>query len=342
MKSEYAEIAAYSSQFVDDAVNRHALKFQNGIAFKQTQTAHRMLIPRSSDFNDALDVWIPFHYPPRADGDDTDSMITAPNSKVLGLLLEDVRTSSGPNSLYRLGIGLHYLADAYAHTDFKGIYDRYNDVQLLSGINEKGFIEDTGRKISARLLDRWSSADSNTIGHTEVMDNPDIPYAQWSYSRGSKVLRVNNLEDRCLPAIRKMHEYLVYFLSRNHTYTSGRDIKPFDSYEERFRQLLACKGSKEERYKNWIKSIKNNYFEFSDFNDRDKALFYNEDVWFKQAVDTTKLSKGRSSSHKQYNYNVFKKAGFEESHWLRFMQAAAEHRFLIIHCLLPELGIIVG
>ena len=342
MKSEHAEIVAYSSQFVEDDVHRHALKFQNGGVFKQTQTAHRMLAPRSLDLNEALDVWIPFHYPPKGDGDDTEAMVTAPNSKVLGLLLEDVRTSSGPNTLYRLGIGLHYLADAYTHADFKGIYDRYNDVQLLSGSNGKGFVEDTGRRISAKLLDRWAS-ESITIGHAEVLENPDIPYAEWSYSRGSKVFKVNNLEDRYLPAVRKMHEYLVYFLSRNHAYTSEVDIKPFDHYENKFRQLLACKGSREERYKNWLKSIKYNNFEFHDFNDRDKTLFYDEDAWFKQAVEATKVSKGRNSNYKQYNYNEFRKrAGFEQSHWTKFMQAAAEHRFLIIHCLLPELGITVG
>ena len=342
MKSQYAEIVAYSSQFVDDAVHRHSLKFKNGGVFKQTMTAHRMLTPRTLDVNDVLDVWIPFHFPPRGDKEDSEAMMTAPNSKVLGLLLEDVRTSSWPHSLYRLGIGLHYLADAYSHSDFKGIYDIHNDVQLLAGINEKGFIEDTGRRISGKLLDRWSS-DSVAIGHLEVLENPDIPYAQWSYSRGNKILKVNNLEDRYLPAVRKIHEYLVYYLTKNQTLKSKVCCRPFDDCQDKFRQLLSYRGSKAERYKNWLKSIKNNYFEFGDFDEKDGTLYYDDNAWFNEAVEASKVSKTRNMNYKQTNYHSFKtKPGFEESHWVKFMQAAAEHKFLVVHCLLPELGIIVG
>lgn len=343
IRSEYAQIVAYSSQFVDDAIHRQALIFKNGGVFKQTITSHRMLSPRNFDVNDTIDIWIPFHYPPRGDSEDKDAMVTAPNSRVLGLLLEDVRTSaSSAHTLYRLGIGLHYLADAYSHSDFKGMYDLHNDVQLVSGINEKGFIEDTGRRLSVRLLDKWSS-ESTSIGHIEVLGNPDIPYAEWSYSRGNKIYKVNNLKERYLPALRKIHEYLVYYVSRNHSFRSKKNCRPFDDYEDKFRQLLSYRGSKEERYKNWLKSIKNNYFEFDDFDDLDGTLFYDDRDWFNQAVEASKVSKTRNMNYRQYNYHSFKrKKGFEESHWTRFMQAAAEHRFLVVHCLLPELGIIVG
>lgn len=41
MKSEHAEIVAYCVQYVDDADYGHALVFENGGAFKQTQTAYK-------------------------------------------------------------------------------------------------------------------------------------------------------------------------------------------------------------------------------------------------------------------------------------------------------------
>ena len=270
-------------------------------------------------------------------------MVTAPNSKVLGLLLEDVRTSSSSaHSLYRLGIGLHYLADAYSHADFKGIHDVHNDVQLVSGMSEKGFFEDRGRRLSSKLLDRWSSYNIS-IGHVEVLENPDIPNSEWRYIRGNKEFKVNNLQERYLPAVRKIHEYLVYYLAKNNSYKSIDNCKPFDDYEDKFLQLLSYTGSKEERYKNWLKSIKNNYFEFSDFDDIDATLFYDDNAWFKEAVEVSKVSQARKMNYKQYDDHVFKrKTGFEDSDWVKFMQAAAEHKFLVVHCLLPELGITVG
>lgn len=341
MRSECADIVAYSSQQVDDAVHKHVLKFSDGSVFKQTMTAHKLLIPRNYEINETINVWIPFHFLPRGDGSSPEALAVAPNSKVLGLLLEGIRTSSSTHSLYRLGIGLHCLADAYAHKDFIGLYNGYNDVRLLSGVDEKGFIEDAGR-LSLKLWDKWRS-DCLSVGHIEVLDNPDIPYADWSYSRGSKVYKVRNLEERFLPAVRKIHEYLVYYLSKNPQFRSKINQRPFQDYEDKFRTILSFRGSKEERYKNWLKYIKNNYFEFSDFDDRDGTLFYDDRAWFKQAVEAVKVTKKRNNQHRQNNYQVFKKKeGFEESHWVRFMQAAAEHKFLVVHCLLPELGVVVG
>ena len=339
MKSECAEIVAYASQYVDDAVHASTLKFKNGGIFKQTMTAHKHLIPRDYNMNEAIDVWIPFHFPPRGDRTDANPMVTAPYSKVLGLLLEDVRACSSSQTLYRLGIGLHYLADAYSHADFKGLYDVHNDVQLLTGLSEKGFLEDAGRRLTNKLMERWS-ADSNAIGHLEVLQNPDIPYVQWSYARAGKIYQVNNLEDRYLPAIRKMHEYLVYYLNRNHTFRSNTPCRSFEDYEEKFKVVLSHKGAKEERHKNWLKAIKSNYFEFSDYDDRDKTVFYDENAWFAEAVETSKVTRNR---YRQLHQDVYKKrTRFDESNWVKYMQAAAEHRFLVIHCLLPELGIIMG
>ncbi len=340
MKSQYAEIVAYASQYVDDAVHRPALKFRNGGFFKQTQTAHKLLSPRNYDINEALEIWIPFHYLPQGNKN-KDPMVVAPDSKVMALLLEDIRCSATSHLLYRLGIGLHCFADSFAHQDFKGLYNSHNDVQLISGVDGKGYRDNVSR-LPLKLLDRWST-DCFAIGHGEVLTNPDIPYAQWGYSRSKKSFYVNNLEERYLPGVKNIYEYLVYFLAKNLQYTSNFKVRPFDDYLERFRQILSFQGNKEERYENWLKRIKENYFEFKDFDDTDRTLAYNDKRWFSEAVEAIKVPKATNLHYQKYNYHAFRrKESFEESHWVKFMQAAAEHQFLVIHCLLPEVGIVIG
>ncbi|KUO52323.1 MAG: hypothetical protein APF76_04625 [Desulfitibacter sp. BRH_c19] len=72
MKSEYARVVAYASQQVDDATHGHALKFINGGVFRQTMTAHKTLSTRNFNVNNAVEVWLPFHFLPQG-GMDTNS-----------------------------------------------------------------------------------------------------------------------------------------------------------------------------------------------------------------------------------------------------------------------------
>ncbi|HHV65302.1 MAG TPA: hypothetical protein GXX46_09550 [Peptococcaceae bacterium] len=341
MSSHYAEIVAFASQYVDDAVHQEALIFKNGGVFKQIQTGHRFLNPKEINVNEALDVWLPFHFLPNGELDSSDPFLTAPNSKVLALLLEDIRCSSSENVLYRLGIGLHCFADAYAHQDFKGLYDTHNNVRLLAGVEKKGAMEYSGR-LGLKLFDRRGLS-SPSIGHAEAFANPDIPYAIWEYSRQGKTFKVNNLEERYLPGVKNIYDYLVYFLGRNPQYTSGCQHRPFEAYLDIFRELLSYQGTKEERHENWLQNIRENRFEFPDFNEIDRSLVYNEQAWFEQAVEVIRVPRTKNlSPQRADDYTYHRKKNFADSHWVKFMQAAAEHRFLIIHCFLPELGIIVG
>ncbi len=157
------------------------------------------------------------------------------------------------------------------------------------------------------------------------------------------MIEVRNLEERYLPGVKNIYDYLVYFLARNPRFCSGIPVEPFEDYPERFRLLLSFKGTKEERHKNWLDKIKANYFDFQDFDEMDETLAYDEQEWFYQAVEAVRIPLVKNSPYQRQNTHAFRrKEGFEDSHWVKFMQAAAEHRFLIVHCLLPELGMIVG
>ena len=44
-----------------------------------------------------------------------------------------------------------------------------------------------------------------------------------------------------------------------------------------------------------------------------------------------------------YNFHEFeKKNQFENSHWVKFMRAAAVHKYRVLHVILPECGVNIG
>jgi len=344
MKSMYAKIVAYCAQQVDDATHGHALKFENGGAFRQTLTAHRGLSTRNFNVNDALEVWMPFHFIPAGlSPQNPDGLIAGPNSMVLNLLLKHVSRSSDPQLiLYQLGIALHCFADSFTHQDFKGFFDVHNNVRLLKGVTKKG----PGKIIEETALDILNHINFPffAIGHAEVLANPDIPYATWSYTRkNQKTIVVDNLNQRFLPALRAIYTYLVYFLKKNPAFAPKNWLPHYSFNEDLFIKLLRHRGSTEERHQNWLEHIKTNFFQLPDFDKNDQTLDYQPREWFKNAVKAIKVQWWKKPFYEAYNYHLFhKQPGFDFSDWVKFMQAAAGHKFTLIHKILPQCGIYVG
>lgn len=341
MNSYYSDIVAYSAQQVDDAIYGHALKFENGGAFHQIQTAHSAASGENLDVNNALEVWMPYHFLPcEIDVKNANSQITRTNSKVLKSLLKNVNdVSKSPIALYRLGIALHCFEDTYSHQDFIGYYDLYNNVDLDSGIVYKSF--SVKYFINELLTFFGGHSEFLSVGHGEVLTNPDIPYVNWSYTRNNNKIEVNNLEERYLPALRDIYDFIRYYVNKN-AYLRSESVttKSFDLYRKKFFNLLVYEGDKETRHQNWLDHIRNNYFEFEDFCSLDEQLNYEPRKWFKEAVEAKKIPwwdfVGKSHE-KISNYHTFiAKENFENSNWVNFMHGAAEHRFVILHKILAE------
>ena len=111
------------------------------------------------------------------------------------------------------------------------------------------------------------------------------------------------------------------------------------------KETLKFRGSLEERYKNWLNKIHNNNFKFEDFDSNDENLNYDEREWFKEAVEVKKYPKLSIEGLKQraYNYNKFyKKDNFDNADWTLYMKAAAEHKYKVIHDVLPQAGLNIG
>ncbi len=274
-------------------------------------------------------------------GDFKRDLITSPNSKSSQLLLEDIKKSANrPIALYKLGIGLHIYADTFSHQDFKGFYDSYNDVYLLTGVDESSNIMILINKIKRRLKNKF--LDIPPVGHGQALTNPDIPYANWSYKRpGGEIIVVNNLKERFIPAIKNIHDFLCVYLEENPSFKDNDvELKAYDFYKEKLIELLTFQGNSDERHQNWLDKVNNNYFEFGDFDEVDTQLNYDKRNWFRRAV---KAIEDRGFKNKAYNFHSFyKKDNFEQSDWVMFMRAASEHKYKIIHEILPACGVDAG
>lgn len=341
MKSEYAEITAYASQQVDDAVYSHALKFENGGIFKQTRTGHRGLNRKLVDISDAFEVWIPFHFIPGGEGDTiSEKLVTRPEGKTMKLLKKDI-IGSGDEShgLHRLGIGLHLYADAYSHQDFKGFFDDYNDIELITALERKTF--------PAVIID-WLMRTFSflaPVGHGQALKNPDIPYVSWSYSRNDdEIIYVDNIKDRFSPAIDNIYSFIVRFLKDNYQYAVLQPVKDIGPYKQKMISLLKRRGGPFARHADWLDAVRNNYFEFKDFDRVDWSLTYKPRAWFKTAVNYVKTASLLDKIKNSYaHYYTFKKEGrFADSNWVKYMRAAAIHKYRLLHKILPECGLDLG
>jgi len=156
---------------------------------------------------------------------------------------------------------------------------------------------------------------------------------------------VNNLKERFLPGLQKMYEYLGSYVSQHPEYSSGVYPRPFTEYEEIFNELLSYQGDSEVRHKSWLECIHQDAFSFEDYDEIDKNLSYDPREWFNEAVEKEKVKKNLRNywHYKLYNYYKFrKKQGFDDSHWVKYMQAANQHKQAIIYDILPRSGVNIG
>lgn len=342
MKSVHAEKVAYASQHVDDAVYDHALKFTDGSIFHQTRTAHHKLaLIRIVDVNDAFNVWLPFHFLPAGEGKNNgEKLITRAVSESLEYLKKQVIASGGEDyGLHWLGIFLHLYADAFSHQDFKGFYDEYNRVDLVEAVDKVPW-----KDRFLNWLSRIFAPALAPIGHGCVAKNPDIPYAVWSYRRAGQEIRVDNLQERYIPALEAIFLFLLEFLEKNNQYGQARSGEMLERNMEKMIGLLKVEGSSNLRHRLWLEKIQQNYFGFPDFDAVDLNLEYHNRSWFRAAVQTEKV-RGiiKRIENIAYNFYYFRKReGFANSDWVLFMRAAATHKYRVLHEVLPQCGLDIG
>ncbi|HIC92060.1 MAG TPA: hypothetical protein EYP21_08415 [Syntrophaceae bacterium] len=329
-KPEDAYIIAYSSQHTDDARYEDALEFKNGGRFQQVLSAHKFLDLDALTKPTCYRIWVPFHFLPGNLGRDFyERMLTRANSIIAQRMVEEFLSSDlKPYSLHRLGIILHVYADTWSHQNFMGImYRNINDVRDLK---VKGTAKRSIKSLLAKLKEEILEYCAPELGHAQAGTIPDEPYREWEYEDyKGRYFQISN-QERALDAAQNCYMVLSRFLKRFPQFLSP-PVLPWQKILEKIGELFSHQGELEERTEAWREAISNGRIGFEP-KGKDTNLHYHDREWFRAAVTVT------TEEGERYIRNE----GFEMSHWKYFHDAAAFHRFHLLHEILPEYGIICG
>jgi hypothetical protein len=126
---EQAEIIAHAAQSVDDNYIRYRVRALAGDYLDYVSQTMDVLRPSQQ----LAKIYPIFHFIPgdpdapgaaRQDGR-KDSWVTTPNSPVAQKMLKSALASGDP---YRIGVSAHGFVDTWAHQNFLGRRDAYNDL----------------------------------------------------------------------------------------------------------------------------------------------------------------------------------------------------------------------
>lgn len=189
-----AEIIAYSSQYVDDNDQDIAV-YDNefsSVASYQNHISQTMniLLPRK----DLCEIYPMFHFIPGDQGDaakrkdgKTHPLNTTPDSSYANQIMKaalQVVKNNEPTGLYRLGIATHAFADTWAHQNFTGSWDDFNDM---------------------------GNAAAPDVGHADAFHHPDWVSHRWNDDRLTDP-NVNN-NTRYIAAARKLYAIFSEYIS---------------------------------------------------------------------------------------------------------------------------------
>lgn len=220
-----AEIIAYASQYVDDAVEHkpitiHNFPFQNCESYNyQTEkfdpvcTAHTgfdMITALKKDVQ--RKIYVCFHFIPHNPINNSDEYFdyrTFPNSNFANIIIDKAiyqfRTdnASKTRNLIKLGIALHSYADTWAHQYFSGIHKSYdNDIEDLE-------VRFNNKKISNEFWEHFNHILPD-IGHAEAGSFPDMTHVDFSCLHEHQ--HITNKRENYIhfaDAARKIYETLI-------------------------------------------------------------------------------------------------------------------------------------
>jgi hypothetical protein len=338
-----AETISYCSQYVDDATNSGATRFDNGAMYSRISSAHKLLDYRNFHKLANHFVWIPFHFLPgngnvkpgeNPEGSFIEKIICRPNSYVaqdmVRLCVEDRHALYG---LHRLGITMHVYADTWAHQGFAGIVHNVNNIQALddNGQPDAGFLE--------KLKDFFGDAfdekaggfvgDALPLGHGAALSYPDRPYLKWNYEDcHGNIVRRDNTKDFSKAAnemCKAMQRYRVGNFEAN---VPGLPVNDHDKITNLLSSIKDEDGH--DRHRKWLRAIRNGYFSFPPVK-----LEYQPKgpgSWKHQALGTRKVKDKKSDI---FPYDP----SFLSSDWKLFHDALQAHRLTVIRDILPLYGI---
>jgi hypothetical protein len=294
-----AKTIATASEYVDEndvvlTIKDRATEEEYGNYISQTMN---ILKPKQK----LMRIYPVFHFVPggpmdqraaRCDGK-MHLLNTTPDSKLANKWFDLAFKASNQTRLYRIGIATHAYADTWAHQNFVGWYDFFNDIALDVKPN---------------------------IGHADAEHHPDWPAHRWEDSR-----LVNDEIDnstRFLEAAAKIYK-------KYRKYTKELNRRAGSSWNALRAHLIKAMGSSfsgnhlrhgEDRLARYRKLSP----WLGDFD---------ESHWFNQAIDVKvrglkDTDNGLLSMFTMMKDELFWKAGInkQKTHWYRFQEAVKEHQ----------------
>jgi len=294
-----AKTIATASEYVDE--NDVCLTIEdrsNGNEYKNyiSQTMN-IIMPKQK----LMRIYPVFHFVPgepmsrsayRCDGK-MHLLNTTPGNEIADKLFDLAFKSSEDTRLYRIGIATHAYADTWAHQNFVGWHDFFNDISLDVKPN---------------------------IGHANAELHPDWPAHRWEDVRLVDD-QIDNT-DRFLAAAKKMYGKYKY-------YNKQRGVKVNASWKTIFGQLIQAMGASFSGSWNYYREDRLARYRnlapwLGDFDEFD---------WFKAAIDIKVLGLKASENRLLSMFTMlcdklYWKEGIdiEKTHWYRFQEAVKEHQ----------------
>lgn len=325
-----ASVVAYAAQYVDDAVQAGMIGFDDGGSYERHSSAHKALDYKNLQAVAQSRVWIPFHFlpgngglPPGADpeGGRIAKLVTVPDSHpARDLIRLVIAARNEPWALHRLGITMHVYADTWAHQGFCGVPSEINDATDLSFAD-------------GRLATTWSDRvrvaivrNALPLGHGTVLSLPDRPYLRWRYKNGHGVWVDRDNPRDYLAAADRMCQVIRGFVAGD----ADTPMAPLpDADRQVIWALLNTEGEWEARHTAWLEAIAAGRFSFGPAEIR--YVDRGPGSWKHDALGTDEVGD-----------DVPLRPSFFTSDYKRFHDAAEEHRFDVLHRVLPKYGILAA
>ncbi len=270
--SENAHLIATSSQLVDD--NFDTTPFSDEEEKKNIAAGVHVRYSCQNIWGNVTgkgncEIWIPFHFLPGLEGEtEEDRLVCKKHSELSQKLTDRLLDTSldDTNFPFRLGVGLHVLADTWAHQEFAGINNILNKVQNLIFTTQGSFAEKVVDAVTSALVGKIPD-NIMPLGHVAAVHCPDMPYLWWK--SGERFTSGRKNWDEFLEASEEIFRLLQA--------VSGEEVTGLSDRQREI--LLDCfKGIQSDdiqvRYCAWIDRIHENHFDFEDFDEGDESVEY--------------------------------------------------------------------
>ena len=294
-----AKIIATSSEYVDENDIRLSVEDRSSKEVYQNYISQTMNILKPK--HKLMRIYPVFHFVPgdpmsetalRCDGK-MHLLNTTPNNEIATKMFDLAFKSSEDARLYRIGIATHAYADTWAHQNFVGWYDFFNNISLDV---------------------------KPDIGHANAEHHPDWPAHRWEDARLVKD-EIDNT-DRFLSAAKE-----IYAKYLNYNKQKGR--KANVGWKTLSGQLIQAMGTSFSGSKNYyhedrLQNYKNLAPWLGEFDESD---------WFNEAIDVKVRGlkdsvNGLLSMITMLHDKLYWKKDIdkEKTHWYKFQESIKEHQ----------------